>query len=394
MKLEIPDYVRTLMDALDQNGYECFIVGGAVRSMLLNLPVHDYDLTTNALPQQMKEVFHSCKTIDTGLKHGTLTVLSKHHPIEITTYRKDSAYQDHRHPDAVQFTSAIEEDCARRDFTINAFCYNEHSGLLDFFQGEKDLHAKILRCIGDPSQRFEEDALRILRAIRFAAQLDFQIEPQTKEAIFAKKDLLTYISLERIHDEMNGFLHAPACAAYLDTYRPVLNIFFPEIMYIANWSKVLQAVDRAVPDANIRMAVLLSSIADPAAVLRRLKYANNDIRQIVSMTGSQNANLSDRIHLRKFLSTYKGDFSSYLKFRSAMDPSFPQEAAAQEYSDILAKGDCISLSQLKIKGTDIKNLGYQGKQISDLLEQMLNAVMEDQVCNQKEQLLAYIKRED
>ena len=199
MKLEIPAYVKVLMDQLNDSGYECYIVGGAIRSMLLGLPVHDYDLTTNALPAQMKNVFTSNKTIDTGLKHGTLTVLSSHHPIEITTYRKDSTYQDHRHPDAVQFTSAIEEDCARRDFTINAFCYNDNDGILDFFDGRQDLKNHILRCIGDPSQRFEEDALRILRAVRFASQLHFEIEENTKNAIFAKKNLLSYISLERIH---------------------------------------------------------------------------------------------------------------------------------------------------------------------------------------------------
>ena len=158
MKLEIPEYVSILMKELNKHGYECFVVGGAIRSILLNKPVNDYDLTTSALPEETKQVFHAYHTIDTGLKHGTVTVVSKHIPVEITTYRKDAEYKDHRHPDEVIFTRTIKEDCARRDFTINALCYCEETGILDFFNGKEDIEKKIVRCIGDPYQRFEEDA--------------------------------------------------------------------------------------------------------------------------------------------------------------------------------------------------------------------------------------------
>ena len=175
--MNLPDYVLKAMNELKKAGYECFVVGGAVRSFFLNAPVHDYDLTTDALPSQMKQVFASWHTFDTGIQHGTITVLSDHHPLEITTYRKDSAYKDHRHPDHVEFTSALMEDCARRDFTINALCYDPQVGIRDFYGGQKDIENGIIRCIGDPFQRFDEDALRILRAIRFASQLSFDIEP-------------------------------------------------------------------------------------------------------------------------------------------------------------------------------------------------------------------------
>ncbi len=391
MKIEIPGYVKGLMDQLNQNGYECYIVGGAVRSLLLDLPVHDYDLTTNALPEQMKEVFASYKTIETGVKHGTLTVLSAHHPVEITTYRKDSAYQDHRHPDAVQFTSAIEEDCARRDFTINAFCYNEQDGLRDFFHGKEDLEKHILRCIGDPEQRFDEDALRILRAVRFAAQLHFQIEENTKQAIFHKKELLSYISLERIHEEWNGFLHADTCSTYLKEYLEVFTLFFPELHSISHFDTVLRQVDAAGPDANIRMAILLQDILDPSSILKRLKYPNDAIKQIKAMVQQKDAVLTDRISLRKFLSSYPADPAPYLAYRSALNPSFPSDAVQSLYASVIQDNDCVSLNQLNVRGNDLTVLGYQGKEISDTLQELLQAVMEEKVPNKKEKLIAYIK---
>ena len=394
MKLEIPAYVKVLMDQLNDSGYECYIVGGAIRSMLLGLPVHDYDLTTNALPAQMKTVFTSNKTIDTGLKHGTLTVLSSHHPIEITTYRKDSTYQDHRHPDAVQFTSAIEEDCARRDFTINAFCYNDNDGILDFFDGRQDLKNHILRCIGDPSQRFEEDALRILRAVRFASQLHFEIEENTKNAIFAKKDLLSYISLERIHEEMDGFLSAEKCASYLDTYREVIAVFLPEIKDVPYWDTVLKQIDDAPSDAVVRTAVLFTDLPDPSNLCRRLKYTNAEIKTITSMIKYRDTCIADRASMRKFLSIYHEDFTAYLHYRAALDPSFAADDAAALYQQIIDHHDCTSLAQLAVSGNDIKALGYSGKMIAEKLNELLNAVMEDQVPNEKEELMNYVKRED
>ncbi|NLH64245.1 MAG: CCA tRNA nucleotidyltransferase [Erysipelotrichaceae bacterium] len=394
MKLEIPAYVRTLMNDLNAHSYECYIVGGAVRSLLLGLPVHDYDLTTNALPEQMKEVFKDHKTIETGLKHGTLTVLSQHHPVEITTYRKDAAYQDHRHPDAVQFTSAIEEDCARRDFTVNAFCYSDETGILDFFHGREDLENHILRCIGDPEKRFDEDALRILRAIRFASQLDFQIEESTKKAIFEKKDLLSYISYERIREEMKGLLQAKKCALYFDTYRSVMHVFFPEIIAIPHWNAVLADMDRAEPDADVRMAVLLSELSDPAAILRRLKYPKQDIRLITAMIDHRHDPLTDRIALRRFLSAYSQSFDAYLNFRQALDPSFSSANVKACHEKILADNDCFTIGQLQVNGADAAACGYQKEQISAILAELLNAVIEEKIKNSREDLLAYMKKED
>lgn len=394
MKLEIPDYVNELMNELNYSGYECYVVGGAVRSLLLGLPVHDYDLTTNALPEQMQKVFVHYKTIETGIKHGTLTVLSHHHPIEITTYRKDAAYQDHRHPDAVTFTSAIQEDCARRDFTINAFCYNETDGLLDFFHGKEDLDAKILRCIGDPEKRFEEDALRILRAIRFAARLHFTMEEKTEQALFKKKELLSYVSIERIHDEMDGLLQADACGGYLDTYKEIFALFLPEINAVTAWNDVIAKIDAAPADPVIRMAVVLTYCSDPAGVLKRMKYSNESTREILDCIKYQKEPLLDTIALRKFISVYPSAVQDYFQYRKAVDPSFDASALYKEYEQILKRHDCITLSQLELKGNDVSALGYQGKEIAEVLQKLLTAVMEEKVPNKKAELTAYIKSED
>ena len=219
--MELPDYVLKLLKQLNEHGYEAYVVGGAVRSYLLHLPIHDYDLTTNAMPLEIKEVFHDFHTIDTGIQHGTVTVIIDHHPIEITTYRKDSGYQDHRHPDHVEFTSALEEDCKRRDFTINALCYHPDTGIIDFFHGLDDIRNKIIRCIGDPEKRFNEDALRILRAIRFCARLSFSIEPHTREVLFAMKDTLSYVSAERITQEFTGTLQSRGISMVMEDEREV-----------------------------------------------------------------------------------------------------------------------------------------------------------------------------
>ena len=204
--MQFPSYVKTCMDLLTNSGYRCYIVGGAVRDSLLKREIFDYDLTTDALPDQMRFVFQHYKTIPTGIKHGTLTVVIENHPVEITTFRTDGTYQNHRHPSSITFTHSLKEDCARRDFTINALAYHPSTGICDFFGGQQDLKNQILRTVGNPNERFEEDALRILRALRFAAQLGFQIEPHTRQAIFAHAQDLFYISLERITEEFGKLI--------------------------------------------------------------------------------------------------------------------------------------------------------------------------------------------
>lgn len=392
MKLDIPDYVTILMQTLKDNGYECFVVGGAIRSLLLNLPVHDYDLTTNALPHEMEAVFHNFHTIETGIQHGTITVISSHHPVEITTYRKDSTYKDHRHPDKVEFTTAIQEDCARRDFTINAFCYSPETGILDFFHGYEDLQAKRIRCIGDPYRRFEEDALRILRAIRFAAQLDFTIEETTSRALLEKKESLSYVSAERIREEFTGYLKASGCAPLFYPYRSVFAVFLPEIRSLAKeeTGTLVHQLHDCINDADIRMALLLSTsvFPDPHRILNRLHYSNADSRKIQDLIRHRQAPMDTRIQIRHLLHDLSCDFSDYLHYREALDGK-NYTSAYDIWQKIKQDNDCYTLKTLAVTGKDMIAIGKKGKAISETLNTLLNAVMDDQLPNTKEALITY-----
>lgn len=393
MNIEIPTYVSTLMEKLNAAGYESYVVGGAIRSILLGLPVHDYDLTTNALPEEMKQVFLKYHTIETGLQHGTLTVMSEHIPVEITTYRKDAEYLDHRHPDEVIFTTSIQDDCSRRDFTINALCYNEEDGLLDFFEGKKDLENKVIKCIGDSYQRFEEDALRILRAIRFASQLSFSIEDNTSKAIIDKKETLSYVSIERIHEEFTKFLEGDGFLTLLYPYRKVFSIFLPELNDMNDgWDTLINQFKKSDSNHIIRMAILLSSscFKDPRVILNRLKYSNDDKRMILDMIKHKDSPIETRIDVRYVLHSLSCDFQSYFNYRESIDQtSYPH--TLEIYQSILSDNDCYSLKQLDVKGEDMIALGYQGKEISEALHLLLNAVIENKVSNHKKDLIEYLQ---
>ncbi len=390
MNLQIPEYVSILMKKLNENGYECFIVGGAIRSMLLKKPVHDYDLTTNALPHETKQVFHEFHTIDTGLQHGTVTVVSNHIPVEITTYRKETAYKDHRHPDQVIFTRTIQDDCARRDFTINALCYNQTTGLLDFFHGKEDLENQIIRCIGNPYERFDEDALRILRAIRFASQLNFSIEEETSKAILDTKDTLSYVSIERIQEEFTKYLEGEGFLPLFYPYRKVFSVFLSEINEIKDWDTMIQSFQNSIPNASVRLAILFSSFQDPKHTLKQFKYSNKEITTVMEMIQHKDSPITTRIEIKKLLKDLSCDFKLYLKFREAMDLKC-YESTYDIYQSILQNHECYSLKQLEINGSDLVSLGYQGKQISETLNRLLNDVIEEKTPNSKQILLKQIK---
>lgn len=390
MNLQIPEYVSILMKKLNENGYECFIVGGAIRSILLNRPVHDYDLTTNALPEETKQVFHSFHTIDTGLQHGTVTVVSNHIPVEITTYRKETAYKDHRHPDQVIFTRTIQDDCARRDFTINALCYNQDTGLLDFFHGKEDLESQIIRCIGNPYERFDEDALRILRAIRFASQLNFSIEEETSKAILDTKETLSYVSIERIQEEFSKFLEGDGFLPLLYPYRKVFSIFLPELNEIKNWDTLIQSLQNSINNTYVRLAILFCSFRNPKHTLKQLKYSNKEITTITEMISHKDSSISNRIEIKKLLKDLSCDFKLYLNFREAMDLK-SYDYIYVIYQSIIQNHECYSLKQLEINGSDLVSLGYQGKQISETLNNVLNDVIKEKIQNKKEILIKQIK---
>lgn len=394
MKLNIPDYVNELMNLLYANNKECWIVGGAIRNYLLGLPIHDYDLTTNALPDEMLEIFKSYSTIKTGLKHGTLTVISHHKPVEITTYRKDTDYKDHRHPSTISFSSNLEEDCARRDFTINALCWNPNDELKDFYDGQLDLQKHMIRCILNPMERFDEDALRILRAIRFASQLNFDIENKTAHAIREKKELLQCISVERIHEELNGILSSKSCANQIDEFREVFEVFLPELFSYDNdtFENMLLSLDRCVNVADIRMAILLTPSLDPHRILNRLKYSTNSTKKILSLIKYGKMNIQNKIDLRNLLKSLSCEFDDYLYYHYALDDTFDIKNAEYLYNEIQNDNYCWNLKDLNINGKDLIELGYAGKDISVELNYLLDEVINENIQNDKQSLIVNAKK--
>lgn len=229
-EFHIPEEVRYVLEQLNTAGQEAFCVGGCVRDTLLGLSPADWDVTTNALPEQIKICFPDCRLLETGIQHGTVTILVNGRPIETTTYRADGNYRDHRHPEQVAFSSTLEDDLARRDFTVNAMAYHPERGLVDVFGGEDDLQAGLLRCVGEPARRFEEDALRILRCLRFSSTLGFAIEPETERVLREKRDLLSFISRERIQEELVRLLEGEQAEQTLQRCPEVLLPLLPKLL--------------------------------------------------------------------------------------------------------------------------------------------------------------------
>lgn len=378
------------MFLLNEAGYSCYLVGGAVRDLLLGRPTHDYDCTTDARPEEMLTVFRDYRVLKTGLKHGTLTVLVDQTPVEITTYRTDSTYQDHRHPDRVTFTTDLEQDCARRDFTINAMCFHPYEGIIDFFHGTEDLQNRLIRAVGDPLQRFTEDALRILRAIRFAAQLDFAIEEKTRQALYAKKEDLRYVAIERVEQEWRKILESPHPGACLKAYQDILAVVIPQIS--ASTGQDFARVDQADPDYRLRMALLFPDPSKADRVCRQLRLSNADRHAIRTLTAYREAPVSTRSQRRQLLSRLDLDPGLYATYRALLDPSVDRRELTEQLEQILQDGDCIQVSQLAVNGSDLLDLPVAPEQRHVLLEELLELVMQDELPNRRDALLAWLKK--
>ena len=262
MTISIHPDAETIIQLLRQNGFEAYAVGGCVRDILLGQEPHDWDICTSATPAEMKQCFSAYKTFDTGIAHGTITVVIHHLPFEVTTYRVDGDYKDNRHPESVTFTRSLREDLARRDFTVNAMAYNEESGTVDLFGGEKDLRNKTIRCVGNPDERFNEDALRILRALRFASCYDFAIESATASAIRGNAELLRNIAVERVAAEFTKLICGGGAERILNDYREVVAVFLPELRETFDF-----ALARAVARLNLLAELCLPFVRVGGAFL-------------------------------------------------------------------------------------------------------------------------------
>lgn len=278
--IQIPAHALTVVERLERYGYEAYVVGGCVRDSLLGRNPKDWDVCTNALPEEVLRVFKRFHVIKTGLQHGTVTVMVDKQPVEVTTFRIDGAYTDNRHPDSVNFVSRVEEDLARRDFTINAMAFNPTRGLVDAFDGQADLKAGVIRCVGEPDARFNEDGLRILRALRFAARYNFGIETETAFSIHRNRHLLENVSVERIFTELKGILIGEGVLGMMQAFPDVFAIIIPELAPTIGfdqhnphhcfdvWTHTAHAVQAAPEDELIRLALLLHDIAKPATFTR------------------------------------------------------------------------------------------------------------------------------
>ena len=387
----LPAEILRLIGKLNEAGYEAYAVGGCVRDALLKRPTHDYDLTTDALPEEIHRIFQNEHIIDTGIKHGTVTVITGGIPVEITTYRTESAYRDHRHPDRVSFTRSLKEDCARRDFTINAMAYHPDTGIVDWFGGMNDLQAKVIRSVNDPRERFNEDALRILRAVRFAAQLGFRIEEKTAQAVLDMKQDLQYISAERIEAELQKLLLADSPASVLDPYRSLMEVILPQLKDDAAWEETMLRIDRSEGQYAARLAVLCADVPFTAADLQNLKVTNTVRDTVLAIRQYKDLPFETRADLRKAMYLLDRAYPDYLVYRCAVDRYNDTERLKELSGRIIRDSDVIRLSQLAVKGQDLLDLGYRGKEIADILQKLLYAVMEDKVNNTRDALLGTIK---
>lgn len=421
---------------LNKAGYEAYLVGGCVRDMLMGINPHDYDITTSAAPSEMKEVFKDFRTIETGIKHGTLTVIIGDESLEITTYRIDGEYKDNRHPESVTFSRNLKDDLLRRDFTINALAYNKNDGVVDLFDGRNDIKNKTIRAVGDAEKRFTEDALRILRAIRFSSTLGFEIEKETKRAMIKCAPLLHNIAKERINVEIEKFLLGKNVKnALLENYE-VLSELISELKKMYKFDQknkwhiydllehTAVAIESAPEIPHLRLAMLLhdtgkvhSFSIDENGVghfyghgeksaeiakeyLSKYKYDNFTKDEVYNLVKLHDLYTEeDRVLVKKRLQRIgKERFLDLLKIQRAdnmaQNPALVNLSHIDELERLsleISSEQCFSLASLEINGTDLISLGFRGRKIGSALNILLNEVIEEKLQNNKQELLKRAK---
>lgn len=382
MEILLPGYVQELLHRLQVANHEAYIVGGCVRDSLLGRTPHDWDMTTSALPEQIKSALSGVRILDTGIQHGTVTALTDQGEVEITTYRVDGTYSDGRRPDSVSFTRSLREDLARRDFTINALAYAPNVGVVDLFGGREDLQAGQIRCVGQPEQRFGEDALRIIRGLRFAATLGFSIEEKTAAAIRSLAPTLQRIAVERLQAELSRLLCAhpdPLFAAYPEVFQ---QLFRQPMQFLP--------VEGVAARLHLRLARLLAPLCaeDADAALEYLRYDNATRRAVRRLLAYQKTPLPpERPALRRLRGALGSELAGdLLLLRQDLGEDMQlQQALLQK---ILADGDCCTIGELAVNGEDLLAAGIPaGKQLGNTLQWLLEQVITDALPNQRSCLL-------
>lgn len=440
-RIILPDEVAYIINTLEAHGHEAYAVGGCVRDGLLGKQPEDWDICTPALPEETMRVFGECRAIETGLRHGTITLMLDNKPFEITTYRVDGTYTDHRRPDSVTFVRDLKEDLSRRDFTINAMAYHPAKGIVDFWDGAGDLKAGLIRCVGEADQRFREDALRVMRAMRFASVLGFAIAGDTAAAMLRNQPLLREIAAERFANEFNRLLLGDGAGAVLGAYIGVITEVIPELAPTIGFehnnphhcydvlTHILTSLDYAPKYLAVRLAMLLHDIAKPACyseregkghfyghqqasadmarqILQRLKYDRNTLETVVLLIQHHDVIIPpDERVIRRWLNLLGEENAGLLlqvKRADAMaraprsrDQRLKElEEAQAALTHVLAQGQCFSYKTLAVNGKDLMALGLpEGRKVGAVLRRLLEKVINGDVENDRAALLELARAE-
>lgn len=435
--MNLPVDVENLICLLNENGYKAYAVGGCVRDDLMNRAAGDVDITTSAKPEEVEKILseNSIKFVETGLKHGTVTAVIHHIPYEITTFRTDGEYKDSRRPESVMFVENIEDDLSRRDFTINAIAYNKYDGFVDAFGGMDDIKSKVIRCVGDADKRFKEDALRIMRAIRFSSVLGFEMEEKTKKAIFDNVQLLDNIAAERIYTELIKLLMGDHAEKVLLEFKEVIAQIIPEFKPCfaceqhSKWhlydvyTHIVKSVALSPKKDYIRLAVLFHDIGKPQCkktdekgvdhfkghpivsaditrtVLKRLKVSKEIFNKVVTLVEIHDLHITQKpSNIKKWLRKLGEEFIfDFIDLKIADMASHNLNEAGHELNElkhirkltqkVIDSGEPYRICDLDINGHDLVELGYKGKDISTELENLIKIVSGNPKCNTKEKLI-------
>ena len=391
-KYPISDGAKYILEALTLAGYEAYTVGGAVRDILLGKEPYDYDITTSATPERVKEIFSHLKTVDTGIKHGTVTVLYGGASYEVTTYRTESGYADNRHPDSVSFTSSLDDDLSRRDFTVNAMCIGKDGELYDIYGGQSDLEKGIIRTVGEAERRFSEDALRILRALRFSSKLDFEIEEKTSLALYECGDLLFDISGERIYAEIQKLLMGEGAVRVLTDYSEIILKALPSLSEI----KIIcpEAFKQIPPREKLIALYILGADGDYTLAIEKLfSVLHTDLalkKCALAVGGLLKMPMQTNRDLLKMLASADGEYvASALMVAYAL--GIRKTAGTRELEAILTMGIPTKTRELKINGNDLIAHGFKGENIGKMLSHILALVIDGELDNDREALLKHIE---
>lgn len=438
--MEINKNYRFILSALENAGFSAYLVGGCVRDMLMELPIHDYDVTTNALPEQISNVFADYKVIPTGIRHGTVTVIYENTPFEITTFRIDGKYTDSRRPDNVVFTDSLYDDLSRRDFTVNSIAMDLNGKIYDPFNGADDIRKKIIKCVGDPTKRFTEDALRILRAIRFSSVLGFDIEKNTAAAVHTLKNRLDNVSAERISVELVKLINGVNSTSVLLEYRDIIGQLIPELIpsfdhdqhtpyhkynVYEHTVRAIKAIPSGIDDeSTLRLTMLLHDVGKPAAfyldengrghfkghaqigaeiarkVLRRLKFDNKTINFIYKLIYYHSEDIKNENEMKHLFGKMgPDDFLKLLEVKKAdnnakhsfvLDENIELDNYAELARRYTAENVCLSLSSLAVNGSDLMEIGLKGKEIGEWLDKLLDMVIDEKLPNERAALLSFV----